>query len=157
MKLIRSLILLLSLGLTSIQSHAVVGTLAGLTGNLPAAKVLSLSGLAMTGYGIFSPQVGDNQRRNLMWTFLGLVLLDEGGDIEFDEISYDLASVIGITETEFKSYHIELEEINIVFNEVSHQVEDGMDQDEVASIWDQYSLMLSKEAFSAMKKIVNHQ
>lgn len=155
--------MLLATMLFSANSHALVSA----TNN---SRALAITGLAM----IDLSQVVVVSRRNFGYTVVrvitypallvaGLVLLDEEGRYDISgDISDETALKAGLTNAEKYAIEDNSEEINVLFDEISLEVEkyEGTKKEKVAKakeLWEDYTDMLDENVMSGLVKVFNLQ
>jgi len=154
MKLIKSAVLASLLTITAVQStQAAVGSMALIVGMYGTSAKYALVGLGWTYAGHKTTPL--NEKLGKIALVAGLILLDEEtSTVEFKQISAEVASAKRLSLQEANAYNNEIEEINIVFSEVTSQIDEESSESEVEQLWQSHSEFISASAFSALQKIV---
>ncbi len=154
MKLLKAALITGLLGLGTVQtSQAAIASIAFMGGAFGVAAQYGLVGLGWAYVG--NKIQGRNETLGYIALVSGLIILDENsGKVEFSKVSKEQAILKGLTHTELESYNAEIEEVNIVFSEVTSQVNQDMDKTDLEALWQDHSDFLSSETFTALKKIV---
>lgn len=160
-KTIFSFVLLATM-LMSTSSHAIVSATNG-------SRALAITGLAMVDLSqvvVVRRSFGYTVVRVITYPALliaGLVLLDEEGRYDISgEISEETAQKAGLTNAEKYAIEDNSEEINVLFDEISLEVEnfEGSKEEKVAhakKLWAEYSEIIDENAMSGLVKVFNIQ
>lgn len=145
------------------KSQAAVAGVMAIAGS-PAAGGVALAGLGSAGVGYLATISASSCDGGtcVVGLFLGLVvgvvLLDEeSGSIEFDQISSDLAKKLELSKLDMEVYNSEIEEANMIFSEVQSQLTGESSVEESQELWSEYSDFLSPETFKVMKKLASQK
>ena len=147
------------------QTNAAVAGLASLAGFNPAP--LALAALASPVVGAVSLAItsvrndGDNADigRSAHWGFfigglIGLVILDEDSRrIEFTKIDDKRAKRLNISLHELEIYNNEIDEVNIVFQEVTTYLSEESTINDSREVWAQMKDLISLESYKVMQRI----
>ena len=155
-------IILASLMLLSFQnrSHAVIG------GGLPyifsstysyytygAMSDLAIAGLGMSVGGVIVAEYSD-EATGFMLVLMGLVIMDEETQtLKFNTLSDKLAQDKGVNLEDAAIYNSEIEEVNIIFNEVTSQLTKDSTVEDSKKLWSEHQDMLSVETIKVLKTI----
>lgn len=154
--------LLLTTMLMSANSHAIIGA----TNN---SRALTITGLAMMDLSqivVVQRSFGYTVVRVITYPALliaGLVVLDDEGRYDISgDITEETALKAGLTNAEKYAIEDNSEEINVLFDEISLEVQnlEGTKEEKVAlakELWEQYSEVLSEDAMSGLVKVFNIQ
>jgi hypothetical protein len=160
-KTMLSLVLLATM-LMSTSSHAIVSATNG-------SRALALTGLVMMDLSqvvVVRRSFGYTVVRVITYPALlvaGLVLLDDEGRYDISsEISEKTAAKAGLTNAEKYAIEDNSEEINVLFDEISLEVEEfeGTKEQKVElakTLWKDYSANLDENVMSGLVKVFNIQ
>ncbi len=160
MKAIKLLVLTLFLSITSIQnSKAAVAGVMAIAGS-PAAGGVALAGLGSVGVGFIATAGASSCDGGLciIPIFLGvvvgaIVLDEESGSIEFNEVTYNEGEELNLSKKEIEIYNSEVEEANIVFSEVLANLAASSSVEDSRELWTEFSEFVSPETFIVMKRL----
>jgi hypothetical protein len=155
-------LMLLSTMLVSFNSNAIVGVASN-------SRALALTGIVMMDLSQWV-----TVRRHWGYTVVrvvtypalliaGLVVLDEDGRYDISgEISEETAQKAGLTNAEKYALEDNNEEINVIFDEVSSQVQnmEGTKEEKVAKaseLWKAYTAELDENVMTGLVKVFNTQ
>jgi len=156
-----SLVLLSTMMMAS-SSHAIVGASSN-------SRALTITGLAMMDLSqivIVRRNFGHTVVKVITYPALliaGLVVLDEEGRYNISaEISGETVLRAGLTNSEKYAIEDNNEEINVIFDEISLEVEklDGSKEEKVKlskNLWEEYSEVLDENVMSGLVKVFNIQ
>jgi hypothetical protein len=169
MKLLKSLCMILvavSILTFSKPSQAAVGAISG-------NPVLVISGLKVAGNGAVALGVGVAAMRVDSPYFIalggytgligaaaiciGLVMLEDSQDINFDQVSKTDAAKLGLNSSELEIYNSEIDQVNALAAHVDHELgklAQPTIQDS-AAIWSSVQDTVSPESFKVMQKITS--
>lgn len=159
-KMLLSFVLLATM-LVSTNSQAIVGAANN-------SRALAITGLAMMDLSqvvvVSRSNFGYAVVRVITWPALfvaGLVLLDENGRYDISgEITAETAEKAGLTNAEKYAIEDNSEEINVLFDEISLEVEnmEGTQKEKIEharNLWRDYSANLDEEVLSGLVKVMN--
>lgn len=155
-------LLFLSLFITIVpmqQSKAAVAGVVAIAGAPAVASGIALAGLGSAGLGLLLTIADGNCDGGacvvyfLLGAVAGVVLLDDAGVVEFNHISLENAKKIGIKRSDVDIYNSELEEVNMVFSEVSSELTKESTPEDAKNLWSKYSDLVSPETFSVMQAL----
>ncbi len=146
-----TLTLLISIFSTQ-QSRAVVGV--GSTFFNPGLGVsLALSGLGMSAYGFYKAEWDSSFIYPVLF-FTGLVILDEKDkNIVFKKL--DIDSLQNIERTDAIIYNLEVEEVNLIFDEISSSLAEDSTIEDASRMWDEMSDLISPETYKVLKSLIS--
>ncbi len=160
MKTFRTLSLITLLSIFTAQSSK--GAIAALWAiwNPAVATSIAIYGLAapVVGYVAFPllvRQPGNRVAGLILGGLIGVVILDEDGIPSLHKLNQIEAMKYSLSNEELLSFNNEIEEINILVEEVSNQINKNSDFNEVSSTWSQYDGIISRASRSALSKIAN--
>jgi hypothetical protein len=163
MKQLRNFILMTFLLAVPVQqSNALI---AGITAffNPTTAGYIAISGLASPIVGAAVSYVTSDNGCDegscavglVLGGMLGLVLLEEKGNVEFSELSTTQAKELGIDSQSLAIFNSEIEEANILLSEVAGQMKKHSTQEDAKKAWDDLRDYVSPETFEVMQTISN--
>jgi len=149
------------------KSEAAVAAVMAMTG-AGAAGSVAIAGLASPfvgsiGYGIAGS--GDDMSQGIgiivgayIGILVGAVLLDEeSGDIQFNEIDSSVAEQLNISKSDIATYNSEVEEANIVFEEVRANLSGESSVEESRAVWSEMKEFVSPATFKVMQKLASQE
>lgn len=164
MKSLRKLLLLTFLvAMPFQQSKALVAAITTIW-NPTTAGYIAISGLAAPVVGTVISYVTSEEDGCeggacvvglVLGGMLGLVLLEEQGNVHFSELSNAQAESLGIDKRSQMIFNSELEEANILLSEVAGQMKKHSTQSEARAAWNELKDYVSPETFKVMQKISN--
>lgn len=160
MKMIKTLVLASLMTIVPVrQSNAAVSAVLAIAGTGGAGAV-ALAGLGSVGVGFLATMNSSSCDGGgclvgfLLGATVGAILLDnETGKFEFKKLDLDNAKSLGLNAREMEIYNSEIEEVNLVFEEVSSQLSNESTIEESEALWSEYQDYLSSESFEVMKKL----
>jgi len=164
MRAIKLLALSLCLTLGTVQkSNAAVSAVMAI-GGAPAAGAVAMTGLRFIGGGfvlsalaaIESCGGGACLGALAYGGIIGLVLLDEGTDsFTFNELKESGAKKLKISEDEMEIYNSEIDEINLIFEEVTANLNIDSSIEESKQAWSEVKEFVSPESFKVMQVLAS--
>lgn len=156
-KMLKTLMLTLIITTSAIpaKSSAGVGLL---TGNVPLAIV----GGGLTGISSAATFMDlDGFDESPVWflsSLLGLLILDgeHGAELEFSNINSNDITGTGHTSEDIEIYNSELDQINLIFEQVEHDLSriDDPTMEDSRLAWESYRMSVSPESYSVMQSIM---
>lgn len=145
------------------QSKAAVAGIVAIAGAPVAAGTIAMSGLATTAVGFLGTVSDDNCDGGaclvyfVLGAFIGIVLLDDKSALEFKNVTLDNVKKLGLKKSDIDIYNSELEEVNMLFNEVTSELTKDSTPQEAKRLWNQYSDLVSSETFSVMQALASQK
>lgn len=166
MRVIKVLLIALTISIVPVKkSEAAIGGVVALAGNPAVGGKVAIAGLGVFAGGtLLSIATGTSGGCEggiciipAFFGFLGGVILldEETGSFEFSQLDNQAVKELGITEREAETYNSEIEEVNIIFAEVSGSLDEESSVEESKELWAEYSEFVSPETFQVMQKLAS--
>ncbi len=138
----------------SFQSHALVGGITALF-NPAAGGYTALAGLGLMGAGVASINNNSDEMPGILTFLFGTVLLsgDNDQNIEFQELSADKLTKMGLNADEQVAYNDNVEELSLSFEMVAN---DSADKQDAQTLWQDQEYVLGSDAINGMKKVLEN-